>query len=96
MKNTFCLATALYGSVALPFVIPRDCDFFRFSWALALLPKYELSSRPKRSEVEGPAVLPTSHRMHMEAPALPFDNPERSRGICSSADLPWKCFSTER
>jgi hypothetical protein len=23
-------------------------------------------------------------------------HPERSRGICSSADLSWKCFSTER
>src|SRR3984957_269775 len=28
MKNTFCPATALHGSVALPFVIPRACDFF--------------------------------------------------------------------
>ena len=24
----------------------------------------------------------------------PFCHPERSRGICSSADLSWKCFST--
>jgi hypothetical protein len=23
-------------------------------------------------------------------------HPERSRGICSSADLSWECFSTER
>jgi acetate kinase len=41
MKNAFRPATAFYGSVALPFVIPK-----------------------------------------------------RSRGICSSADLSWKCFST--
>jgi hypothetical protein len=27
---------------------------------------------------------------------LPFVIPERSRGICSSADLSWKCFSAER
>jgi hypothetical protein len=26
----------------------------------------------------------------------PLCHPERSRGICSSADLSWKCFSTER
>jgi hypothetical protein len=27
---------------------------------------------------------------------LTLCHPERSRGICSSADLSWKCFSTER
>ena len=27
--------------------------------------------------------------------ALSFCHPERSRGICGSADLSWKCFSTE-
>jgi hypothetical protein len=27
MKNTFCLATALHGSVALPFVIPSVPGF---------------------------------------------------------------------
>jgi hypothetical protein len=26
----------------------------------------------------------------------PLCHPERSRGICGSADLYWKCFSTER
>ncbi len=26
----------------------------------------------------------------------PLCHPERSRGICSSADLYWKCFPTER
>jgi hypothetical protein len=26
----------------------------------------------------------------------PLCHPERSRGICSSADLSWKCFSAER
>jgi hypothetical protein len=44
--------------------------FFRddnFSWTLAALLKYELSSRPERSEVEGPTVLCTSHRTHLEA-----------------------------
>jgi len=28
--------------------------------------------------------------------ALSFCHPERSRGICGSAVLSWKCFSTER
>ncbi len=35
----------------------------------------------------------------MEATTLPFVIPteaQRSGGICSSADLSWKCFSTER
>jgi hypothetical protein len=44
-ENGFCPATALYGSAALPFVIPSGA--------------------------------------------------KRSGGICSSADLYWKCFSTE-
>jgi hypothetical protein len=26
MKNAFCPATALYGSAALPFVIPREVE----------------------------------------------------------------------
>jgi hypothetical protein len=29
-------------------------------------------------------------------PHSPLCHPERSRGICSSADPSWKCFSTER
>jgi hypothetical protein len=33
--------------------------------------------------------------LSMEAPPSPLSS-ERSRGICSSADLSWKCFSTER
>src|SRR5271163_2867791 len=28
MKNAFCPVAALHGGVALPFVIPRACDFF--------------------------------------------------------------------
>jgi hypothetical protein len=31
-----------------------------------------------------------------ETIALSFVHPERSRGICSSADPSWKCFSRER
>jgi hypothetical protein len=46
MKNALCPATALHGSVALPFVIPTEA--------------------------------------------------KRSGGICSSADLSWKCFRPER
>src|SRR3984957_5717726 len=44
---------------ALSFVIPRACDFFGMTIFLGHsnpLPKHELSSRPERSEVEGPAV----------------------------------------
>jgi hypothetical protein len=72
-----------------PFVNSRVCTLRRddnFSWALAPYPKYELSSRPKRSEVEGPAVHPTSHRCTWKHwPTLCY--PERSRGICSSLNL---------
>ena len=57
--------------------------------------KNELSSRPEPSEVEGPAVDPSSIRCTWKRrPAL--CHAERSRGICSSADLSWKCFPTER
>jgi hypothetical protein len=47
----------------------------------------EVSSRPKRSEVEGPAVLSSTIRLIMEAPHSPFVIPtgaKRSEGICSS------------
>ena len=45
-----------------------------------LLPKYELSSRPKRSEVEGPAVLSTCQRMLNESTTLPFVIPSEAEG----------------
>jgi hypothetical protein len=42
------------------------------------VPKYELSSRPERSEVEGPAVLSTSIRSTLRH-CPPLCHPERSR-----------------
>jgi hypothetical protein len=57
--------------------------------------KYELSSRPKRSEVDGPAVRSISIKRTWKRDP-PLCHPERSRGICSSADLSWRCFSRER
>jgi hypothetical protein len=78
----------LNRSLALSFVIPRVCDFIipnypddNFSWALAPLPKYELSSRPKRSEVEGPAVLSTSQRTLNESATLPFVIPSAAESL---------------
>jgi hypothetical protein len=56
------------------------------------VPKYELSSRPKRSEVEGPAVLSTSHRMDMEAPALPFVIPSEAEGSAVLQARPGNVF----
>src|ERR1700722_19331880 len=56
----------------------------------------KLSFPTERSEVEGPAVLSVGHRMHNGRIALPLCHPERSRGICSSADHSWECISTER
>jgi hypothetical protein len=51
------------------------------------VPKYELSSRPKRSEAEGPAVPLTSVGCTWKRhPSL--CHPERSRGICSSLHRP--------
>jgi hypothetical protein len=56
------------------------------------LPKYELSSRPKRSEVEGPAVLSISERTHMEAPALPFVIPSEAEGSAVLQARPGNVF----
>jgi hypothetical protein len=39
-------------------------------------------------------VFTTNHSPYKSRPLL--CHPERSRGICSSADLHWKCFSTKR
>ena len=52
--------------------------------------KNELSSRPKRSEVEGPAVLSTTQRMHMEPQPEPQPRacPEPSRMGRQSASAP--------
>src|ERR1700688_4549261 len=40
------------------------------------------------------AFYPATAFLWMGCP--PLCHPERSRGICSSADPSWKCFSTER
>jgi hypothetical protein len=37
---------------------------------------------------------PADHSLRNRCPFL--CHPERSRGICSSADLSWKCFPRER
>ena len=80
MKNSFCLATALQGSVALPFVIQRGCDFCGMTISLGhshTLPKYELSSRPERSEVDLRLTHPASNA-NWNRP-LPLCHPERNR-----------------
>jgi hypothetical protein len=62
-----------------------------------------LSSRPERSGAEGPAVSFSQFprkalknaavRQPLSTKRNPLlCHPERSRGICSSADLSWKCF----
>jgi hypothetical protein len=49
-----------------------------FSWHSHPVPKHELSSRPERSEVEGPAVFSTSNQSESKrCPRL--CHPERSR-----------------
>ena len=40
-----------------------------------------LSSGPERSEVEGPAVLSTSNRTHMEAPPFPLSSRAQPRDL---------------
>jgi hypothetical protein len=39
------------------------------------------------------SLFPPATALSLQLPS-PFCHPERSRGICSSADLSWKCFST--
>src|SRR5580658_817282 len=52
------------------------------------IPKYELSSRPERSEVEGPAVASSSIKYKWKRAPSTLCHPERSRGICSSLHRP--------
>jgi hypothetical protein len=59
-------------------------NVFRPEWSWACGPPKEMKN----------AFCPTT-ALHGSV-ALPFCHPERSRGICSSADLSWKCFSRER
>jgi hypothetical protein len=96
MKNTFCLATALQGSAALSFVIPRGCDFFTgmsiFLGHTYLLPKYELSSRPERSAVEGPAVLSISTQRLMEARPSPLSSSSAAEGSAVPRTFPGNVF----
>ena len=79
-ENGFCSATALHGSVALPFVIPTgaDPDFLLRGLRQKACAAFRKESRMKRANAT---------------------NPDRksggSGGTCGSADLYWKCFSTE-
>jgi hypothetical protein len=53
-ENGFCLATAPNESAALPFVIPRACDFFR-DWQFFLgtrIPCFSMNCHPDRSEAQ--------------------------------------------
>ena len=77
MKNTLGLATALQGSAALPFVIPRACDFFGAD------PRFqtELSSRPKRTQISYLAALPnTTYATFCRERRLSFPAPPSSTG----------------
>ena len=76
-ENGFRSATALHGSVALPFVIPTGVV---------------MGLRPTQGDEK--RLLSSNRSLWNRRP--PLCHPERSRGICSSADLSWKCFSTER
>jgi hypothetical protein len=60
----------------------------------------KLSSRPEESWAFRPTQgdekqLLSSHRSSWKRRS-PLCHPERSRGICSSTDHSWECFSTER
>jgi hypothetical protein len=91
-------ATALYGSVALPFVIPTSnrslwkrrpplCHPDQQPLSMEASPS-PLSSRPATAlyrSVALPFVIPTSNRSPWKR-RPPLCHPERSRGICSSAD----------
>ena len=80
---------------------PESLSLFsgrQFFLGTRTLPKYELSSRPERSEVEGMQVERasfslTSHRMHVEAsdrPPLSSRARPRDLRFCRPA---WKCIS---
>jgi hypothetical protein len=73
-------ATTFYGTVALSFVIP---SVPRISYFTALATATYV-------------VLPKENHMQLTEAATLDRKSGGSRGICSSADLSWKCFSTER
>jgi hypothetical protein len=63
------------------------------SAVLLPLTKPTLCNYPPFTFLEQSCPLATA--LSLQQPS-PFCHPERSRGICSSADSSWKCFSRER
>ena len=97
MKNAFRSATIFHGSVTLPFVISTEAKRSGEISVLTPLPgnvfRLEESWACGRPKVMKSASS-SNHSLSNRCPFL--CHPERSRGICGSTDLSWKCFSTER
>ena len=76
-------------------IISLCCDsslrrrWFRFAWNVGV--PNELSSRPERSVVEGPAVIPSSNKSTPKRNPL-LCHPEQRRGICSSVPQPSNAY----
>jgi hypothetical protein len=83
MKNASYPVTVLHGNAPLPFVIPSSqlvCGRLSVEGTTRRLSirnvsvTNELSSRPERSVVEGPAVRLVRHQMQMEASPSPLSS----------------------
>src|ERR1700722_13417229 len=102
MKNYFAAARRSHGACAPPKVMKKPSVQQPLSMEASPSP---LSSRPKRTQISDLAALTAAtHAAFRRERRTELTNAtkfhrksgERSGGICSSADLSWKCFATER
>jgi hypothetical protein len=93
MKNAFRPETTFHRKVALSFVIrakPKDLQF-RGPFMEMFFNGLVMGLRTTQCNEK---CLESSHHSQWHHNP-PLCHPERSRGIRSSADPSWKCFSTE-
>src|ERR1700733_10008934 len=81
MKNSFCSATTLNGSAALPFVISTG---------------EVMGLRPAQGDEKYLLFGNHTQWKRRPPPFVISTGAQRSGEICGPADLSWECFSTER
>ena len=100
MKNTFCPATALHGSVALPFVIPRACDlFFRddLFFLGTRIPYRNMNCHPDRSAAKWRDLRLTHPASNTNgSTTLPFVIPSEAEGSAVRRARPGNVFRPKR
>ncbi len=94
MKNGVCSATALNGNPALPFVIPRACDFFGMAIFLGHSPPYpNMNWHPDRSVAKWRDLLFSIQAMNPDGSTTPpFVIPSEAEGSAVLQARPGNVF----